>query len=121
MKAKSSITKTKLSPEIPDLSQWRFVKRKKMRGKTVGDWDEKRQEVQVWDGLDPKTALRVWIHELIEMALCKVQGVSDEIVLKWDRAHGEALEVENQFTAIFGEDPVEYEKRIVDLEAKVKV
>jgi len=107
--------------EIPDLTQWKFVRKDVMRSKTVGDWDTANKEIQVWSGVDEVTALEVFAHELVEMITCSLLGVTDEMMLKYDRSHDFAMDVSERIIKAAGENSVEHEKKIVEYEDKVKV
>ena len=103
-----------------DLTQWKFVRRDVMRSKTVGDWDVDKKEIIAWSGLDDISALEVWTHELVEMILCTLQGVDDDLLLKYDKGHDFACQVSNMIVKAAGKDPKEHEKTLVDLEDKVE-
>lgn len=106
---------------IPDLTEWKFVRKDIMRSRTVGDWDASKKEIQIWSGLDPLSALEVGMHELKEMVLCSLQDVTDETILKFDKAHGLAMDLSNEILDMVGVDKLEHEKKIVTYEQDIKV
>lgn len=104
-----------------NLTQWKFVKRDKMRSKTVGDWDVERKEIVAWSGLDDVTATEVFCHELVEMVLCSIHGVDDKMLLKYDKSHDFARRVSDEIVKAVGRDPNKHEKSLIDLEEKVSI
>lgn len=66
------------------------VSPKAMRYRTVGDWFFTAPgclTIQVADTGNWKYNLLVAVHELVEVILCKVKGISEKSVDKFDLAH----------------------------------
>jgi hypothetical protein len=56
---------------------------------TVGDWwrEDGVLQIRVSETADPRDALLVALHELIEAALCEHRGISEASVTQFDLAH----------------------------------
>lgn len=104
-----------------DLTEWRFVKRDKMRSKTVGDWDCDKKEIVAWSGLDEITMLEVWAHELNEMILCTLAGVDDKLLLKYDKAHDFACSVSDKIVEAAGLNVNEHNQKLLTYEGQVLI
>ena len=104
-----------------DLTQWKFVKRDVMRSQTIGDWDVEKKEIVAWSGLDELTTLDVFLHEVVEMVLCTLQGVDDKMLLKYDQSHDFAKKVSDMVVSAAGKDPADHENSLGDIERRVPV
>ena len=76
----------------------RTILSKNHRYPTVGDWQVKKSKrgirflVLASRELGFDLAFSVMVHELVEAFLCHKNGVTDEMVTEWDKAHLEADE-----------------------------
>ena len=108
----------------------------KMRYSTAGDWrwrDIDMLEITVARMPDPRYETLIATHELVEAVLCRQDGISEQAVDAWDKAHldadepGEipgapyfkqhaaASEIERLLAAKLGVDWKKYSKAIADL------
>lgn len=65
------------------------IPHEQQRYETVGDWWADANgvwRIEVSDMSDPRYELLVAVHELVEMALCRQKGITEEEVTKFDMA-----------------------------------
>lgn len=72
-----------MKPLLRDLKDIRINSRKRMRYETLGDYFN-FGKIEVYEGMDKVSQLAVAVHELVELVLFSLQGVSQEEVDGWD-------------------------------------
>ncbi len=68
---------------VDKLENIHFATRAIMRYETEGDWYDSGY-IEVYEGLSPREKLAVGVHELVEMVLLHLQGVTEDMVNEWD-------------------------------------
>jgi hypothetical protein len=68
---------------IDDIETLWFHAKNCMDYETLGDWND-AGTITVYDKLDKVEQLAVGIHELVEMVLLHLRGITAEEVTKWD-------------------------------------